>query len=101
MAGRATAYASRARDGAEVIAERAALPSVPIDDRVMERARQVAALLASAGRYRGAKPVDLVIAAAAETAGLTVLHYSADYERIAAVTRQPTEWAAPAGSLDR
>lgn len=24
----------------------------------------------------------------------------ADYERIASVTRQPTEWVAPAGSLD-
>ena len=95
------AYACRAREVAEVIAERGALPSAPTDDRVMERALQVAELLASAGHHRGAKPVDLVIAAAAESAGLTILHYDADYERIAAVTRQPTEWVAPAGSLDR
>lgn len=93
------AYASRARDAAEVIEERAGLPSAPIDDRVMDRARHVAKLLAEAGRHRGAKPVDLVIAAAAEAAGLTVLHYDADYERIGAVTRQPTEWVAPAGTL--
>jgi hypothetical protein len=95
------AYAARARDVAEMIAERTALPSVPIDNRVMERALQVAEMLARAGHHRGAKPVDLVIAAAAEAAGLTVLHYDADYERIAAVTGQPTEWVAPAGSLDR
>jgi predicted nucleic acid-binding protein len=44
--------------------------------------------------------VDLVIAAAAEAAGLAVLHYDDDYDRIASVTRQPTEWVAPAGSLD-
>jgi predicted nucleic acid-binding protein len=42
-----------------------------------------------------------VIAAAAEAAGLTVLHYDDDYDRIAAVTRQPMEWVASAGSLDR
>lgn len=94
------AYASRARDVPEVIAERTALPHVPIDERLMDRALQVAGLLAREGRHRGAKPADLIIAAAAEAAGLTVLHYDADYERIAAVTRQPTEWVAPAGALD-
>ena len=44
--------------------------------------------------------MDLVIAAAAEAAGLSVLHYDSDYDRIAAVTNQPTEWIAPLGSLD-
>lgn len=34
------------------------------------------------------------------TAGLSVLHYDADYDRIAAVTNQPAEWIAPAGTLD-
>jgi predicted nucleic acid-binding protein len=43
--------------------------------------------------------VDLVIAAAAEAAGLSVLHYDNDYDRIAAMTNQPTEWIAPAGTL--
>ena len=53
--------------------------------------------MAAAGEHRGAKPVDLVVAAAAEAEGLTVLHYDADYERIAEVTGQPTEWVAPRG----
>jgi predicted nucleic acid-binding protein len=44
--------------------------------------------------------MDLIIAAAAEAAGLTVLHYDHDFEHIASVTGQPTEWVSPAGSLD-
>ena len=92
-------YGSRTRDVAEVIAERRALPEAPVTTEVMERALQVAGAMAASGRHRGAKPVDLVIAAAAEA--LAVLHYDEDYDRIASVTRQPTEWVAPAGSLDR
>jgi predicted nucleic acid-binding protein len=42
-----------------------------------------------------------LVIAAAEAAGLTVLHYDDDYDRIARVTRQPMEWVARAGSLDR
>jgi predicted nucleic acid-binding protein len=42
---------------------------------------------------------DLLIAAAAESASMTLLHYDADLELIAAVTGQPTRWIAPPGSL--
>ncbi|WP_069601520.1 PIN domain-containing protein [Mycobacterium kyorinense] len=42
---------------------------------------------------------DLIIAATAELHGATVLHYDADYDRIAAVTGQATEWVATKGSL--
>ncbi|MFN0092069.1 MAG: PIN domain nuclease, partial [Acidimicrobiales bacterium] len=38
-------------------------------------------------------------AAAAESAGLVVLHYDRDFELIASVTRQPVEWIVPAGSV--
>jgi len=38
------------------------------------------------------------VAATAESAGLTVLHYDADFERIAEVTGQPTEWVVPRGT---
>lgn len=41
---------------------------------------------------------DLLIAAA-EAAGVTLLHYDEDYDRIAAVTGQPTRWIAPRGSV--
>ena len=65
----------------------------------MRRAKQVQRLLA-AKHQRGRKVPDLLIAAAAEEEGLIVLHYDADFDRIAAVTGQRTEWVAPAGSID-
>jgi predicted nucleic acid-binding protein len=43
---------------------------------------------------------DLLVAAAAEGEGLIVLHYDADFDRIAAVTGQRSEWVVPAGSID-
>jgi predicted nucleic acid-binding protein len=91
--------ASRSRDVGDVIEERLALPEAPVTPAVMDRALHVSGLLAAAGDHRGAKPADLVIAAAAEAAGLVVLHYDDDYDRIAAVTNQATEWVAPRGSL--
>jgi hypothetical protein len=94
-------YGSRARDVAEVIEKRKALPEAPITSGVLHRALQIAGAMAASGLHRGAKPADLVIAAAAEAADLAVLHYDDDYDRIASVTRQPMEWVAPAGSLDR
>lgn len=93
-------YSSRRRDVADVVSERLALPDAPITPAVLDRALHVSGMMAASGRHRGAKPVDLVIAAAAEARGLTVLHYDADYDRIAAVTNQPVEWVARRGSLD-
>ncbi len=42
---------------------------------------------------------DLLIAAAAEGAGVELLHYDEDFERVAAITGQPMRWIAPRGSL--
>jgi predicted nucleic acid-binding protein len=59
---------------------------------VMEqRALEVQALLGDAGQHRGPAIPDLLIAAVAERAGLTVLHVVKDFETIADVTGQPTE----------
>jgi len=49
--------------------------------------------------HRRVKHFDLLIAAAAESARLTLLHYDADFDTIAAVTGQPIRWIAPRGSL--
>jgi predicted nucleic acid-binding protein len=65
----------------------------------LQRARQVQRLLA-ARHQRGRKVPDLLIAAAAEGSGLAVLHYDADFDRIAEVTGQPCEWVVPAGTVD-
>ena len=78
--------------------ERRAFPDVPITPAVMERALQVQGLLARGGRHRVPIP-DLIIAAAAESADLTVLHYDADYEQIAQVTGQKQQWVMPRGTL--
>lgn len=65
----------------------------------IRRARRVQRLLA-ARHQRGRKVPDLLIAAAAEAHDLSVLHYDADFDRIAAVTGQACEWVVPAGSAD-
>jgi predicted nucleic acid-binding protein len=91
-----------ARDAAEheeMWFERRLLPRAPITESVMERAIEVQGELAAFGRHRGVSPTDLVIAAAAEQAGLAVLHYDHDYDLIAEVTGQPTEWVVPRGTV--
>lgn len=65
----------------------------------VRRARQVQRLLAER-HQRGRKVPDLLVAAAAETSGLGVLHYDADFDRIAVVTGQSCEWVVAAGSID-
>ncbi|MFJ9771044.1 type II toxin-antitoxin system VapB family antitoxin [Kitasatospora sp. NPDC101157] len=64
------------------------------------RAIEVQALLTAAGNRRALSVADLVIAATAERHGATVLHYDDDYDMIAAVTGQPTEWVVPQGTAD-
>ena len=54
--------------------------------------------LARRGQHRVPIP-DLIISAAALQANLVVLHYDADFERIAAVGGAPHEWVVPQGSV--
>jgi predicted nucleic acid-binding protein len=65
----------------------------------VRRAKQVQRLLASK-HQRGRKLPDLLVAAAAEARGMTVLHYDTDFDLIAGVTGQSCEWVVPAGSVD-
>lgn len=58
---------------------------------IEDRAVEVQALLADRGHHRGPSIPDLVIAATAELAGLTVLHLDKDFELIAEITGQPLE----------
>jgi predicted nucleic acid-binding protein len=59
-----------------------------IEDRVVE----VLTLLADRGQHRAPSVPDLIIAATAELAGLTVLHCDKDFDLITSVTGQPAEW---------
>lgn len=76
-------------------------PLVPVamPYRAEQRAREVQASLVERGQHRSAGVADLLVAAIAELEGLTVLHYDADFDVIAEVTGQPTEWVVPRGTV--
>lgn len=76
-----------------------ALPLVPTHQADFDRASEVMLLLADRGRHRAVGAADLVLAAVAERAHLTVLHYDRDFEHIAAITGQPIEAVVPLGTL--
>jgi predicted nucleic acid-binding protein len=71
--------------------------TVPADWR---RAREVHRALAGqgAGHQRSVRIPDLLIAAIGEREDLSVAHYDEDYDRIAAITGQPTRWVLPRGT---
>jgi predicted nucleic acid-binding protein len=58
---------------------------------IEDRAVEVQMMLADRGHHRGPSVPDLLIAATAELAGLTVLHLDKDFEVIAELTGQPAE----------
>ncbi len=93
-------YSARNRDDhASTRARRQlAYRHIELTDTIFGRAIEVQGLLAARGQHRLPIP-DLIIAAAAEVAGMAVLHYDADFDTIAAITRQEMEWVAPRGSL--
>lgn len=78
---------------------RSAWPFISMSQEVLDRAVTVQDRLAERSHHRGAKIADLLIAAAAESAGLVVLHYDHDFDLIADVTGQQTEWIVPAGTI--
>lgn len=91
-----------ARNHAELVQTRAelrALPLIATEERDFERAADVMELLSKRGHHRGPGIPDLLIAAIAERAKVTVLHYDQDFDLIASVTRQPVQWVVPRGSV--
>jgi predicted nucleic acid-binding protein len=75
------------------------MPRTPVDDACVGRALEVQAMLAERSQHRAVPLPDLLVAACAERAGLAVLHYDADFERIAKLTGQRTQWIVPRGSV--
>ena len=71
---------------------------VEISEATFERALEVQEMLARAGHHRVPIP-DLIIASAAESAGLVVLHYDTDFDAISRVTGQICEWIVPRGTV--
>jgi len=85
-----------ARSGPDLRAglQRPPLSSMPVEyltPAIEDRSVEVLTLLADRGQHRAPSLPDLIIAATAELAGLTVLHLDKDFEVIADITGQPVE----------
>ena len=85
--------ARSARDYRQIL-EQSPLVEMPVayvTPLIEDRALAVQAALAEIGKHRAPAIPDLLIAATAELAKLTVLHVDKDFELIAEITGQPTE----------
>jgi predicted nucleic acid-binding protein len=88
-------------DRAHEVADRlAAFETIPMPAGVWARARHTQLALATSGDHRRVPPADLLLASAAELAGVVLIHYDRDYERIASTTGGLRhEWLVPDGTL--
>lgn len=85
-------------DLAAIRAMRATLEGLwylPLTEWAESRALETLIRLAERGKHRAAKIGDLQIAAVAEQFQATLLHYDHDFDDIADITGQPTEWITP------
>jgi hypothetical protein len=95
-------YSARnAVDYDDIYSELDGLHQIPTGNDAFERAVEVQRALAHVAglHHRSVKIADLIIAATAELAGVTMWHYDEDFDRVAAVTGQPCKWIAQRGSL--
>lgn len=70
------------------------LSSMPVEyltPAIEDRAVEILTLLADRGQHRAPSVPDVIVAATAELARLTVLHYDKDFDVIAVITGQPVE----------
>lgn len=67
------------------------MPTEYLTPAIEDRAIEVQLQLANQGQHRAPSIPDILIAATAELAGLTMLHLDKDFELIAAITGQPVE----------
>ncbi len=87
-------YSARtARDHRSLLAEPplASMPLEYLTPRIEDRAVELQSALAARGQHRAPSVPDLLIAATAELADLTVLHVDKDFELIAEVSGQRVE----------
>jgi predicted nucleic acid-binding protein len=83
----------------EVTARLDAFESVSMPGDLWKQARELQTRLSVNGDHRRVPPVDLLIAAAAMKAGVPIVHYDRDYERIASVSTLEQHWLVPDGML--
>ncbi|MGH8905353.1 MAG: hypothetical protein ACRD0K_02250 [Egibacteraceae bacterium] len=71
---------------------------VPV--RAEQMARDLRRGLVGRGQRRAVAVPDLLVAATAQAAGLTVLRCDGDFDLIASITLQQVEWIVEAGTAD-
>jgi predicted nucleic acid-binding protein len=78
-----------------------AMPWLRMGQSEWARSKEVYAKLSQQGQaaHRAVKHADLLIAAAAELAGVALVHYDRDYDLIVSITGQPARWVRPRGSI--
>jgi predicted nucleic acid-binding protein len=87
-------------DRAREVGDRlAAFEAIPMPSELWSRARRTQLALATDGDHRRVPPADLLLASAAEEAGVALVHYDRDYERIAAASALRHQWLVPDGTL--
>jgi predicted nucleic acid-binding protein len=87
-------YSARSGQDLRAAAKRPPLSALPVEyttPAIEERAIEVQLLLSDRGLHRAPSVPDLLVAATAEYADLTVLHVDKDFEVIADVSGQPVE----------
>ncbi len=95
-------YSARGPEEHDAIRTRRAegFVDLPLSAAAGDRARAVQAMLARRSQHRSAGVVDLLTAAVAEHHGAIVLHYDHDFDAIAAVSGQQTQWVVPRGEAN-
>jgi predicted nucleic acid-binding protein len=76
-----------------------AFQSLPAPANLWRQARELQLLLSRDGEHRRVPPADLLIAATARAAGVVLVHYDRDYERIAGISDLQQRWLLPDGTL--
>jgi predicted nucleic acid-binding protein len=94
-----TRLAPNAQRAQEVAERLDRFESLPMSADIWSRAREAQLALAASGDHRRVPPADLLLAATAEEAGVVLVHYDRDYERIAAVRGLRQKWLVPDGAL--
>ena len=92
-------YSARSGPALRTAVQRAPLGAMPLEYQtpaIEVRTLEVQMRLADRGHHRALSVPDLIVAATAELAGLTVLHVDKDFELIADVTGQVVERLATA-----
>jgi len=82
-----------------ILADRRGLARVEVGEVGIERAIEIQTALARKSQHRSVSLPDLLIAATAEAAELIVLHYDADFDRVAEITGQAVEWVVRKGTV--